>query len=71
MLDKTFVKISSHVAAASILLVLGFLIDSVNANAGVFTYYETPMFDRIGNTGYVMAHAPAVGAGPSQWKNIL
>lgn len=51
-------------------LLVGY-IPFVNGNAGVFTYYETPMFDRIGNTGYVMAHSPAVGAGPSQWKNIL
>ena len=43
----------------------------VNGNAGVFTYYETPMFYRIGNDGYIMAHEPEVGFGPSQWRNII
>ena len=50
---------------------LALLARLANGNAGVFTYYETPMFDRIGNTGYVMANSPAVGVGPSQWKNII
>ena len=43
----------------------------VAGNAGVFTYYESPMFYRIGNDGYVMAHDPEVGFGPSQWRNII
>ena len=40
-------------------------------NVGLFTYFETPLFDRIGNKGVVMAQERAVGAGPSQWPNIL
>ena len=72
-----FIMSSSSLLAKIQLLVISLIVIisnvslQVNGNAGVFTYYETPMFDRIGNTGYVMAHSPAVGAGPSQWKNIL
>lgn len=42
----------------------------VSANAGLFTYYETPLFDRQGNKGMVMASEPARGVGPSQWRNL-
>lgn len=53
-------------------LVLSFsLMEVVEGNAGLFTYYETPLFDRIGNKGVVMSVERAVGFGPSQWPNIL
>lgn len=29
------------------------------------------MFYRIGNEGYIQAHEPEVGFGPSQWRNII
>ena len=55
----------------TLLLHLGSLIPLANGNAGMFTYYETPLFYRIGNRGVIMATERAVGVGPSQWPNIF
>ena len=57
-------------AAATLLFSLS-LPTPVSSNAGLFTYYETPLFPRLGNSGMVMAKEPAVGVGPSQWPNIF
>jgi hypothetical protein len=67
------VMVNSSIPKKSMRLVLSLLslAQLVNGNAGIFTYYETPLFKRIGNKGVVMASERAVGAGPSQWPNIL
>ena len=63
----------SPLSLSKALLLLSFLAGTpgVSGNAGLFTYYETPLFYRIGNKGIVMANEQAVGFGPSQWQNIF